>query len=142
MKRLIIVTAVLALLAAAVFGGQALAAKPTCSSLAIETFRGHFYASDYLDGFDRRFLEVPYPEVRHVSLTVTGAYFGENDDLIVLMMDDVGLSNIIDAKTRWDNPSYHFETYEFDTHFWYIDIDTPAFSNAIYSYSVTVTFPR
>lgn len=133
MKRLIIVTAVIALVAVAVFGGQALAAKPTGSSVAIET---HKFTSTYSKDVDA--ISINYPQVRHVSLTlcITGIDAGG---------DFVDLRNQT-PHGSWhyfpDISSPHYQTYEFDTDNLLLDICDNGFNPITVSYYITTTYER
>jgi hypothetical protein len=147
MKRLIIITAVIALVAVAVFGGQALAAKPTGSSVVMETLEGCFSALEYPDGYNGVFLQEEYPEIRHVSLTIAAIAFdagvGDDQVMVVTRSNCSDQFFIIDAsELTWDSRFTHFETHEFNTDNWEIWLTIPADSYAYYAYTVTVSYPR
>jgi hypothetical protein len=138
-KKLILAVVLVALLAAAVFGGQALASsKPADvsvseetseilfdwggsywgSPLRIQSFEGCFLATDYPDGYSGIILEERYPEVRHVSVTIIASDFDifGDDSAIIYLYDCVGTNWWIDGDSNWPNVNY--------------------------KYAVTVTYPR
>jgi hypothetical protein len=143
-KKTILVIAVIALVAVAVLGGQALAAKPTGSSIAIETYEGCFDATDYPEGFKGEFLRESYPEVRHVSVTIGAHAFDQMGNDLAQIVPKFGCpsNDIIDDDRWWEDSTHHEETFEFNTGYWYIYLKTTPLSSATYSYAVTVTYPR
>jgi hypothetical protein len=165
MKKLVLTVALVTLLAVAVFGGQALASsKPVDVTVSEDTseiifdwggsywgspaymksFEGCFNAQDYPDGFSDYILQESYPEIRHVSLTISARMFdtvGE-DNVGIDLYDCSGERFTIDNDFFWPDPSYRFETFEFNTDHWHIYLDTAKDSTAQFHYAVTVTYPR
>jgi len=165
MKTLVLTVTLVALLAAAVFGGQAIASnKPADNSVSEETseilfdwggsywgspvrmqsFEGCFSALDYPAGYSGFILEESYPEVRHVSVTIiaNGFDYAGDDTAIIYLYDCVGTNWWIDGDSLWPNSLSNFETFEFNTDHWIIDLYTTQDSIANYKDAVTVTFPR
>lgn len=146
MKRTIIVIAVIALVAVAVFGGQALAAKPTGSSVVMETLDGYFFAyDDYPDGFAGRFVDESYPEPRHVIVTIRADSFDmKGNDIAVLRINvgGAGWINLDSSDRDWEDPQRQFKTLEFVADSWEISLVTTPSSNARYAYGAVVTYPR
>jgi hypothetical protein len=162
MKKLVLTVVLVALLAAAVVGGQALASsKPadvTVSEetsailgssywgypLRMKTFEGCFLATDYPDGYEGYILEESYPGVRHVSVTIGARNFnlGVNDWAFILSetCSEVNLYTV-DQSTDWVNPGQNFDTFEFNTDNWIIQLNTDIGSHAVYEYAVTITYP-
>ncbi len=122
MKKYLLITIVIALLAVAVFGGRATAfwwdwneqfvtptptPTPSCPGVCMETLSDTFTVEDQDD------MHVDYPGVRHVSLT-----------LFVLEADDPG--NYANLYMYFDNSrvniaeleSNKWITYEFDANKW------------------------
>jgi len=165
MKKLVLSVVLVALLAAAAFGGQAIASnKPADvtvseetseilfdwggsyygSPLRMKSFEGCFDASDSPNAYVGKILEESYPEVRHVSVTISATGFDTagNDHAGIALIDCGGFVNSIDWDTGWDLNIVHLETFEFNADNWYIYLDTTIASTAHYSYAVTVTYPR
>ena len=132
MKRLIIFAAVIALVAVAVFGGQALAAKPSGSLVAIETEE---FAIEVAENYE--VVSVSYPQVRHISLTVCARGVASPDMVEIWhVMPDGHWNDIATFDTSMD------ETYEFDSDNFAIDIIDVGGSTIQVSYYVTTTYER
>ncbi len=161
MKKLVLAVVLVALLAAAVFGGQAIASNkpadskideqtdsyiwPWGSPVRTQSFEGCFDHIDYVDGYSGNILEKSYPEVRHVSVTISARDFNvwssADDRALIVSESCCGISDILDDDDKWGTFN-HYETFEFNTDHWYIYLETTVDSQAIYSYAVTVTYPR
>jgi len=165
MKRLVLTVALVALLVAAVFGGQALASSKSNdisiseetsedilfnwggsywgSPLRMKSFQGCFNALDYPNGYNGNILEESYPEIRHVSVTVIASNFDMvGDDSVVMYLYDCGGTDwLIDIDDAWGSNKFNFETFEFNTDHWIINLYTTQDSKVEYSYTVTVTYP-
>jgi len=161
MKKLVLTVTLVVLLAAAVFGGQAIASnKPADvtvseetsaiwgssywgSPLRMKTFDGCFDAQDYPDGYSGYLLKESYPGIRHVSVTISAYNFndGPNDSATVSYQNCAGTGFGIDTDIEWVLPTQTFETFEFNVQNWTIHLQTPKDSTAKYSYAVTVTYP-
>jgi hypothetical protein len=163
MKKLVLAVTLVVLIAAAAFGGQAIASSKATdisvseetseilfdwggsywgSPLRMQSFEGCFQATDYPDGYSGFILEESYPEIRHVSVTIIASSFDQADAAEVTMMDCINSFYVIDLDINWTFPSYNMETFEFNTDNWYIHLITTKDSKAKYSYTVTVTYPR
>jgi len=165
MKKLVLTVTLVALLAAAVFGGQAIASSKSNdvtvseetsevlfdwggsywgSPVRTQTFEGCFFATDYPDGYTGNFLRESYPEIRHVSVTIVAYNFDNagNDIATLYMMDCANTYYGIDLDINWASPGHNMETFEFNTDNWTIWLNTTIGSTAHYSYAVTVTYPR
>ena len=132
MKRLIIVTVVIALVAVAVFGGQALAGKPTGSSVAIETDE---FSITVLD--DITSTSVNYPQVRHVSLTVFARGIVSSETVAIWLWMPDNSNPVIDTIT-----ANGFHTYEFDSDNFHMRIEDGGGTPITVSYYVTTTYER
>lgn len=143
-KRTILVTAVIALLAAAVFAGQAVAAKPTGSSVVIETLEGSFDSADYPTGYMGYYVEETYPEVRHVTLTISAENFDTVWDESAQIRVSIGDSEIclVDDDRWWEDSHEQFKTFEFVADYWNIALIIGDPSDAEYHYAAIVTYPR
>jgi len=168
MKKLVLAVVLVALLAAAAFGGQAIASnKPADvtvseeaseilfdwggsywgSPVRIQSFEGYFDASDSPNAYVGNILEESYPEIRHVSVTIGASSFddgGNNDYAYVLVPigESPSSTHIVNNSEKWANPSYNYETIEFNADNWSIYMNIPEGSIAYYEYAVTVTYPR
>jgi hypothetical protein len=162
MKKLIIASTMVVLLAAAVFGGQAIASnKPADSAvseetssifgssywgspLRVKTFEGCFKAGDYPDGYKGSILDETYPGIRHVSVTIVANGFDyAGNDVAGILLNSCDGSSVasINSDSQWDWNEAHIETFEFNANRWYIWLNTTKDSTAGYSYAVTVTYP-
>jgi hypothetical protein len=137
MKRTILVIAVIALVAVAVFGGQALAAKPSGSSVAMETIMGKVYASDIGDPVEVR---ETYPETRNVHLTFVLADTGDSRDGWAIVRTRIGLSLFDMSFLTMDEEGFY--TCEFDTNEWYLEVSPPSSGQTHLRYEATITYPR
>ena len=132
MKRTILVIAIIALVAVAVFGGQALAAKPSGGSMAIETDENLIAVLD-----DYITTSINYPQVRHISLTMLAWGLEEGDSVAIWhwMPNDPAYIDII--------TSYKYQTYEFDSdNFEIIITDNGGDIPTSVGYYITTTYER
>ena len=168
MKKLILAVTLVVLLAAAVFGGQAIASnKPADVSVSeeasqeilfdwggsywgspvrMQSFQGYFDASDSPNAYSGYILEESYPEVRHVSVTIGASSFDSGGDdrayIAVPKWESSTVSIIVNNSEEWANQHNYFGTIEFNADSWFISLDTYEGSSAKYEYAVTVTYPR
>jgi hypothetical protein len=134
MKRLIIVTAVIALLAVAVFGGQALAARTVERPIAMETLSGY---ADVSGNTTAVVGGTYYPDVRHVSLTLkTLGIDTDGDHANIWMFYGATVDTLSTITTN------AVTVYEFDTDNWQLAIKDVGGDPLEVWYHITMTYPR
>ena len=134
MKRLIIVTAVIALLAVVVFGGQALAARTVERPIAMETLSGY---ADVSGNTTAVVGGTYYPDVRHVSLTLkTLGIDTDGDHANIWMFYGATVDTLSTITTN------NVTVYEFDTDNWQLAIKDVGGDPLEVWYHITMTYPR
>jgi len=155
MKKLVLTVALVVLLAAAVFAGQALASsKPadvtvseeTLSNgggsllgypLLMETLSGNVTLEQEIGGINEN-----YPGVRHVSLTLHIAGLDDASDIATLQVyfGDTFAPDLADLADL-DNDSNKVQTYEFDAERWTIQAQDDDGDPIVIRYHATITYP-
>jgi hypothetical protein len=134
MKRKILFIAVIALVAVAVFGGQALAARTTGSPVAMETRSGYAHVSEDTTAVVGG---TYYPDVRHVSLTLkTLGIDTYGDHANIWMFYGATVDTLSTITTN------NVTVYEFDTDNWQLAIKDVGGDPLEVWYHITMTYPR
>ena len=152
MKKLVLTVTLVALLAAAVFGGQAIASnKPADVTVSEET--SAIWGSSYwgypvrmktlsgsaeIDKSVETVVAETYPGVRHVSLTIFAKGQTNNDEIFLYINLPSGETYIMEAMRVVD---YGFETYEFNTDYWNLEAWDSNEDPIEISYWATITYP-
>ena len=154
MKKLVLAVTMVVLLAAAVFGGQAIASsKPADISISEQTseeilfdwgssYRGYPLRMNTLSGTEvlsnlpfTVILDESYSGVRHVSLTIAASGFESNDFVRIDL--ETGSGPVIIG--RIDDTGLY--TYEFDTDNWKLGADDEGGFPLYVRYWATITYP-
>jgi hypothetical protein len=150
MKKLVLTIALVALLVAAVFGGQALASSKS-NDISISEETSSILGSSYW-GYPVRMktlsgdvtissgtggIEENYPGVRHVSLTLSVVGIDTQEEVAVLevFFDDTTLP--LASFTNNNNGG----TYEFDAERWWISAYNVGGNPIEIRYHATITYP-
>jgi hypothetical protein len=154
MRKLVLSIVLVVLLAAAVFGGQALASnKPTDVSvseetssilgssywgypLRMKTISGRFEIDDTQSS---ETVHQTYPDTRNVHLTVVLDSAGLSDDGWFELHISVG--GILGPMSELYIRDIGYYTYEFDTTEWYLEVKPASDDWTIVYYEATITYP-
>jgi len=154
MKKLVLTVTLVVLLAAAVFGGQAIASSKSNGVTVSEevseilfdwgsSYRGYPLRMKTLSGTDEisgqssvRILDESYSGVRHVSLTLSAQGLSSNDKILISIEIDLVGPVLIGHITA--NGLY---TYEFDTDNWWLEAGDYDELPLSVHYWATITYP-
>jgi hypothetical protein len=156
MKKLILAIVLVALLAAAVFGGQALASSKSADVIVSEqpseeilswwgsSYRGYPVHMKTLSGSvmasgSETLVEETYSGVRHVSLTIAVGPIDDPDDEVYISTDTPGWTYIPLGGEKGNTGVF---TYEFDVDNWRLEAwNTPTTIELEVHYWATITYP-
>ena len=142
MKKVAIVIAILALLVGATYGGVAFAGKPAGTPVAMEAIQGSEYA---FNGY--KFVvgeSYPYPEIKHVSLTLVVHPLDGAGDIVRVHASAVPAQSVMIYEVEGPTTERTLVTLDFNACSWAVEAweDGPTHTWALAQYAATITSPK
>jgi hypothetical protein len=140
MKKLLIVLGLIVVLIGATYGGVAFAGKPAGTSVVMEAISGGDYASDgskYIVGDS-----YPYPEIKHVSLTLVVHPLDGAGDIVQVSASAVPAQSVVIYEVEGPTTERTLVTLEFNACSWSVQAWESGGDWALAQYAATITSPK